>query len=154
MLLTSPLTGAAQTGLTSPTFTLLDDTAPSSNGKQMYVSAVGGTQIGVEENSISRPFTLTMFKPANIKVPTAGILEAAGLITNVPKNTNKVKTRKSVSVNAVGGYGLLDITTTFDIPVNSPESDLVSIKSAISAHIGALQQDLDQWYSAILSGAL
>jgi len=154
MNITSPLTGVAQTGLTSPTFTLADDTAPSGNGKQKYVSVVGGTQVGVNENSISRPFTVTVFKPANVKTPSQGILEAAGLITNVPKNTNKLKTRKSVAVNAVGGYGLMDITTSFDIPVNAPESDLVSIKSAISAHIGALQQDLNQWWSAILSGAL
>jgi hypothetical protein len=44
---TSPITGGAQTGLTSPTYTVVTDTAPPGNpGKQVAVTALGGTQAG------------------------------------------------------------------------------------------------------------
>jgi hypothetical protein len=154
MDITSPLTGVAQTGLTSPTYTLADDTPPASNSKQWYVTALGGTQTGVSAHSVGRPFTLSVFAPAKAKTPTSGVLSEAGLITNIPKNQNKVITRKSIGVNSVGGYGIMNLSTSFDVPVNGPETDLVSIKAAISAHIGALEQSLDQWYTAIESGAL
>lgn len=37
----SPVTGAAVTGLTSPTYSLTTDVAPSLNGKQYAITAVG-----------------------------------------------------------------------------------------------------------------
>lgn len=154
MNLTTPLTGAAQTGLTSPTFTLGSDSAPSTNGKQFYVSALGGTQTGVLANNIANPFTLSLFRPAVIKTMPVNITSINGLIGNAPKNVNKLITRKGLSINSVGGYAIMDITTNFNIPVGAPFYDLVSIKSAISAHLGALNQDLDQWFEAIESGSL
>lgn len=55
--LTSPITGAAQTGFTSPTYTLTSDLAPDNNGKQVAVTALGGTQVGVTTHSVAAPFT-------------------------------------------------------------------------------------------------
>ena len=58
--LTSPITGAAVTGLTSPTYTVAVDTPPNTWSKQWAVTALGGTQTGVDtSSSASRPFTLT-----------------------------------------------------------------------------------------------
>lgn len=45
----SPLTGASQSDLTSPTYTLTSDVAPNSNGEQAAVTALGGTQTGVTD---------------------------------------------------------------------------------------------------------
>lgn len=46
--LSSPVTGGAQTGFTSPTYTLTADTPPAgSGGKQYAATALGGTQAGV-----------------------------------------------------------------------------------------------------------
>lgn len=154
MNLNSPVTGFAQTGLTSPTFTLVPDTAPMSNGKQFAISALGGTQTGVAANSVGAPFSITYVRPAAFKMADAGILAASGMIANVPKNVHKLITRKAVGVNSEGGKGVLLIETTFSVPVNSPDTDLVSIKSAISAHVGAIQQDGDQWFEGILDGTL
>ncbi|DAD52440.1 coat protein [ssRNA phage SRR5466725_1] len=152
MNLTSPLTGAAQTGLTSPTFTLSADTAPTIAGKQFAISALGGTQTNVLANTIATPFTISLFKPAKIKaVPANSLL--AGIQPNWPKNQNKLITRKSVNCTSIA-QSILEIRTEFNIPAGAPVQDLVSIKSAISSHIGALQQDLDQWYEAIESGTL
>ena len=45
---TSPITGQPQTGLTSPTYTVVADTAPAGNpGKQVAVTALGGDRKSV-----------------------------------------------------------------------------------------------------------
>lgn len=54
----SPVTGGTQTGLTSPTYTLTADIAPSALGKQHAVTALGGTQTGVRTSSAADPFTV------------------------------------------------------------------------------------------------
>jgi hypothetical protein len=66
--LTSPITGAAQTGLTAPTYTHTPDVAPAASGRQVAVTALGGTQTGVLAHTVSSPFTLTFFKPSVSKV--------------------------------------------------------------------------------------
>jgi len=98
LTLTSPVTGGAQTGLTSPTYTLATDTAPTSAGKQYAVSALGGTQAGVDASSTpSRPFTWTGSRPAVLRQLPA-LNASTGLLPNVPNNVYKVLVRKGVTV--------------------------------------------------------
>lgn len=154
MNITSPLTGAAQTGLTSPTYTLAEDMAPAPNGKQWYVSALGGTQTGVVANSISRPFTISVYKQAVIKTLTTILGAAVGLVSNIPRNKIAVITRKAAAFNTLGGYGMIEVKTEISVPAGVPENDLVSLKAAMSAHIGTLTQDGNQWWQAAESGGL
>lgn len=136
---TSPITGTAQTGLTSPTYTLTADIAPSINGKQNAVTALGGTQTGVTVHSVAAPFTVSAFRPQNLK----GLGKAnpvTGLIANVPKNQYKVITRKGVLPLAGQPYQTMLITTTVDVPAGSDLADPANIRAALSAHIGALSQ--------------
>lgn len=137
--LTSPITGAAQTGLTSPTYTHVADTAPTPQGKQVAVTALGGTQTGVSVHSVAAPFTVSCFRPATFKAlgkpnPTTG------LISNVPKNQYKVITRKGVLPLAGQPYQTMQITTLIDVPAGSDLADPANIRAALSAHIGALTQ--------------
>lgn len=93
--ITSPITGAAQTGFTSPTYTVVSDMAPTPQGKQVAVSALGGTQAGVTTHTVSSPFTLNFVRPPVYKTlgkpnPTTG------LIKDVPRNTYKFIGRKGV----------------------------------------------------------
>jgi len=70
----SPVTGAPITGFTSPTYTLIADTAPDVNGKAYAVSALGGTQAGVVVSSSSYPFTLLFTRPKVIRqLPALGL---------------------------------------------------------------------------------
>lgn len=136
---TSPITGSAQTGLTTPTYTLVSDTAPSINGKQWAVSALGGTQTGVNVHSVAAPFTVSCFRPANLK----GLGKAnptTGLIANVPMNTYKVITRKGVLPLAGQPYRNMVVYTQVDVPAGSDLADPANIRAALSAHIGALSQ--------------
>ncbi len=136
---TSPITGAAQTGFTSPTYTLTADLAPDNNGKQNAVTALGGTQTGVTAHSVASPFTLTFVRPKVFRQlgkpnPTTG------LIKDVPRNTFKLITRKGVLPLAAQPFTNLQITTIIDVPAGSDTADPANIRAALSAHIGALSQ--------------
>jgi len=136
---TSPITGAAQTGLTTPTYTHVADTAPTPQGKQVAVTAVGGTQTGVTVHSVAAPFTISAFRPANFK-QLGKANSVTGVIANVPKNQYKVITRKGVLPLAGQPYQIAIITTTCDIPAGSDLADPANLRAMFSAHIGALSQ--------------
>lgn len=135
----SPITGTAQTGLTAPTYTLTTDTAPSNNGKQWAVTALGGTQTGVVVHSVAAPFTISCFKPQNTVV-LGTPNPSTGVIGNVKKNSYKVITRKGVLPLAGQPYQTMIITTTIDVPAGADNADSPSVRAALSAHIGALSQ--------------
>lgn len=136
---TSPVTGSAQTGLTSPTYTLTADTAPDSNGKQHAVTALGGTQTGVDASSVSRPFTLTFVKPKVLRT-LGNPNPVTGIISNVPVNTYKLITRKGVLPLTGQPSRTMLVTTTIDVPAGADTADPSNIRAALSAHIGMLTQ--------------
>ena len=137
--LTSPITGLAQTGFTSPTYTHVADAAPDITGKQVAVTALGGTQTGVTAHSMSSPFTLTFFRPKVFRFlgkpnPTTG------LIKDVPRNTFKLITRKGVTPLAGQPFANMQITTIIDLPAGADTADAPNVRAALSAHFGALSQ--------------
>jgi len=136
--LSSPVTGSAQTGLTSPTYTVVVDTAPNMFGKQSAVTALGGTQTGVTTHSASSPFTLSRFRPQQLKtLPQAN---SQGIIKNIPNNTYKCITRKGVTP-ALGVPPIaMPITTTIPVPAGVDTYDAPNLRAALSAHIGMLTQ--------------
>lgn len=150
--LTSPVTGSAQTGLTSPTYTLSDDIAPGPNGVQQAVTALGGTQTDVTVNSVSRPFTITFTRPKALKVP--GQLNANGYLTSVPRNDWKLNTRKGVTPAS----GQLDtvamIQTIISVPVGADTYDDDEIRAMLSLHIGALSAESAGIGDAVTSGVM
>lgn len=137
--LSSPVIGAAQTGFTSPTYTLVSDVAPTNNGRQVAVSAVGGTQVGVVANSVAAPFSVTFVRPATLRV-LGQPNPITGLIANIPTNTYKVITRKGVLPLAGQPYKTMLITTIIEVPAGSDTADAANIKAALSCHIGSLSQ--------------
>jgi hypothetical protein len=136
---TTPVTGSAQTGLTSPTYTIAVDSNPDNNGKQYYVSALGGTQTGVLAHSVAAPFTLSCFRPKVLK-NLAPVNPVTGVLRAVPTNTYKVITRKGVLPLAGQAYKTAVIKSELEIPAGSDLADPLSLRAAISAHIGLLSQ--------------
>jgi hypothetical protein len=66
---TSPIAGGAQTGFTSPTYTVVaDGSAPNPRTRQVAVTALGGTQVGVRTSTVSDPFTVSYTPPNTLKV--------------------------------------------------------------------------------------
>jgi len=151
--LTSPITGTAQTGLTSPTYTLTTDTAPLITGKQWAVTALGGTQTGVTSHSVAAPFTISAFRPANFK-QLGKANSVTGVISNVPKNQYKVITRKGVLPLAGQPYQTMQITTIMDVPAGSDLADPANLRAALSAHIGALSQQSAGTGDTVVSGII
>jgi len=151
--LSSPITGAAQTGFTSPTYTLLLDTAPDVNGKQWAVSALGGTQAGVTTHTVAAPFTITFTRPKVFRVlgkpnPTTG------LIKEVPMNTYTVLTRKGVLPLAGQPYVNCMIKTTISIPAGADTADAANLRAALSAHFGAVSQQSAGQGDTVVSGII
>lgn len=133
------ITGAAQTGLTSPTYTLSVDNPPDINAKQSAVTALGGTQTGVDAHSVARPFTVTVARPKTFQSlgkqnPVTGVLNSVG------RNTYKILTRKGLTVLAgqpsVSGI----VRTEIEVPAGSDIADPANLRAMLSAHIGFLQQ--------------
>jgi hypothetical protein len=149
--ITSPITGAAQTGFTSPTYTVVSDMAPTPQGKQVAVSALGGTQAGVTTHTVSSPFTLNFVRPAVYKSlgkpnPTTG------LIKDVPRNTYKFIGRKGVLPLAGQPYAIAQATLTLDIPAGSDTADAANIRGLLSALFGAVAQQSSGTGDTMVSG--
>lgn len=135
----TPVTGLAQTGLTSPTYTISVDTAPSVNGKQYAVTALGGTQTGVVAHSVSQPFTVTMFRPQTFRGLDT-VDPVTGQLRSVPRNVYKVLTRKGVLPLAGQSPVVAMVETIIHVPAGSDTADAVSIRAMLSAHFGTLSQ--------------
>lgn len=136
--LTSPVTGGAATGFTSPTYTLATDTAPSNTGKQYAVSGIGGTQTGVDSSSSpSRPFTITLQRPAVLRQLPA-VNAATGILPNVPKNSYKIIVRKGVTPLTGQAAQVALATVQIDIPAGADTADTANVRAMLSLLVGAL----------------
>lgn len=151
--LSTPITGAAQTGLTSPTYTLTTDVAPGNNGKQYAVTALGGTQTGVRSHAVSDPFTITFVRPVQFRnLPPANAI--TGLRNSVPKNTYKLIVRKGVLPYANANASVMLISCNIDVPAGSDSYDAVNVRAALSAAIGALSQISSGIGDTLVSGVM
>jgi hypothetical protein len=150
---TSPITGSAQTGLTAPTYTILADNAPDSNGKQFYVSALGGTQTGVTTHSVASPFTLSMFRPKVLKT-LAPVNAVTGVLRSVGVNSYKVITRKGAIVLAGQAFRTANVTTEINAPAGSDLADPIELRAMLSCHIGLLTQLSNELGNSVTTGTI
>lgn len=150
----SPVTGSAQTGLTSPTYTIVADTAPTSAGKQYAVTALGGTQTGVDSTSTpSRPFTVTLSRPPVLRA--LGVVDpVTGVLRSVPRNTYKVLTRKGVTPLTGQASVPSQIRTECEIPAGADSVDAPNIRAALSFHIGVLNQISASMGDTLVTGVI
>lgn len=134
---TSPVTGATMAGLTSPTVTWTVDTAPAANIKQWAATTLGGTQTGVTVHGVSSPFTFSAIRPVTYK--GLGYVDPSkGVRGSVPKNVHKFITRKGVVPLAGNAAQIMIITTEISVPAGADVADPLSVKAALSAHLGEL----------------
>jgi hypothetical protein len=135
----SSITGAAQTGLTTPTYTLIVDTSPDINAKQSVVSALGGTQTGVDVHSVARPFSVSVFRPKSF-ASLGKVNPVTGVLSGVGRNTYKCLTRKGVTPLAGQASQVSICRTEIEIPAGADTADAANVRAMLSAHIGLLQQ--------------
>lgn len=149
----SPITGAPGTGLSSPTYTIVADAAPAPNAKQWYVSALGGTQTNVTISSVDKPFTLSVYRPIVFQRlppvnPVTGVLPRTG------RNVHTVLSRKGATPLTGQTPQNIVIKTEVSIPAGCETNDFPALAAALSAHIGSLWEQSNEWGDAMASGAL
>lgn len=150
---TSPITGAAVSGLTSPTYTIAADVAPSINGKQYAVTALGGTQTGVDTNTVSKPFTITFFRPVALKT-LPQINPTTGVIKNIPMNQYKLITRKGAQPAANQMLMVARITTIIEVPAGSDTYEPEELRAMISSHAGTMWAQASGIADTVITGVL
>lgn len=138
--LSTPVTGGAQTGFTSPTYTVaLDTSAPSARTKQYAVTAVGGTQTGVRTSTVGDPFTIGYTPPAVLRGPPSAN-PITGKYGQIPFNVHKLNSRKGVNFAANQVPVTNFINTDIGIGAGGESYDAANIRAMIALHIGALNQ--------------
>lgn len=140
LTLTSPVTGGAQTGLTTPAYTLATDSAPTNTGKQYAVSGLTGTQTGVDTSSSpSRPFTITNSRPPVLRQLPA-VNAVTGLIGNVPVNVYTINVRKGVTVLSGQAPRVAYANVQIGVPAGADLNDAPNVRAMLSLLVGALNQ--------------
>lgn len=132
----SPVTGAAVTGLTSPTFTVTADVAPTPLGKQYVVTALGGTQTDVSVHSLSSPFFVSFTRPSTFK-PLSLVNPSTGRLISVPRNTWKMVVGKGATPLAGQASVPILFRGDFVIPAGVDTADPNELKAFMS-FIGGL----------------
>lgn len=150
---TSPVTGAAVSGFTTPTYTIAADLAPGNNGKQYAITALGGTQTNVEVHSVSKPFTLTMFRPAQLRaLPKAN--PVTGVIKAIPVNQYKFIVRKGAQPAVNQSSEVIEINCSIKVPAGVDTYEPEDLKAAISLAIGVLSQQSSGIADTLITGIL
>lgn len=132
------ITGGAQTGFTTPGYTVTADVAADVNGKQWAITAITGTQAGVTAHTPQSPFTWSYWRPK-----VAKLLPAIGLnaqYTNVPNNKHVIITRKGVTIAANQPPRVAQARIELEIPAGAESYDPANVRALLSATIGALNQ--------------
>lgn len=151
--LTSPVTGGAQTGFTSPSYGVVADTAPSSNGKQWAATSATGAGNTPRTHSASDPFTVTFERPANVRqapIPNP----VTGVIGNVPRNTYKCRVRKGVIPVTGQNPQVMLLTGVFDVPAGADLANPVDVRAGLSLFIGSLNQQSAGLGDTLLSAVI
>lgn len=148
----SSTTGGAQTGFTSPVFTLVDDTAPVVNAKQKTVTAITGTVGTATPNSASSPFTATFYKPAVLRALPAPN-PVTGLYGQIPNNQYKLIIRKGGSV-AVGVSATAIARLTIDVPAGMDSYNPDNVRALVSFLVGLLSEESSDLGDTVVTAVL
>jgi len=151
--MTSPVAGATVAGLTSPTYSVAVDQAPNTNSKQWYVSAIGGTQTGVDAgSSATKPWTFTWSRPAQIK--TLNAVDSNGVIRQVAFNTYEYLMRRGFIPLAGQAVRVANWRTQMPVLAGSDTADAQNIRAAVSSYIGGLNQQASGLAESMITGSL
>lgn len=151
--LTTPVTGGAQTGFTSPTYTVASDVAPDAQSRQHAVTALGGTQTGVTTHTATSPFTFTVRRPVSFKQvgvpnPSTGVIYPSG------KNVWKMIVRKgctpAASQSPIVGMASVELS----VPAGADTYDAANVRALVGFLVGVLNQQSAGIGDSLVSGIM
>jgi len=149
--LASPVTGSAQTGLTSPTFTVVADQT-NNDSKRYVVTQLGGTQTGVTTHSATRPFAIDFWRPRNVS--PVRIPDSNGVIRQFPRNVYGVTVRKGVDVGANQATQVEKYELRCERAAGAETYQPAEGRAALSLLIGALQAQSAGWGDTLVNNVL
>jgi hypothetical protein len=107
----------------------------------------------VTVHSVASPFTVTIVRPKSFK-QLGPVVPNTGLVARVPKNSWKIIVRKGVTPLAGQPAALMVIKIDIDVPAGADTADAANIRAAISAAVGALNQQSAGLGDTLVSGVL
>lgn len=132
------ITGGAQTGFTSPTYTGTADLATDLRSKQSVITALGGTQAGVTAHSVTSPFTVTARRPSIMKTLAMAFLNGVtSQYSRVPYNDYMILVRKAAQV-ASGQWIVNEFRATFHIAAGTETYDIANVRGGVSCFVGVI----------------
>lgn len=134
------VTGAPNTGLTTPTYTLSLDKAPTYLGIQHAVTSLGGTQTGVSTNSPLLPFTVNLIRPASLK-QLAAIRTGSNQLLSNNRNKWRMVFRKGCLLAASPVYGQANVGIDFDLPAGMEVTASPELRALMSLIGGILNSN-------------
>jgi len=136
--LTGVITGGAQTGFTSPTYTLSLDNPPDNRSKQSAVTTIGGTQAGVVAHTVNAPFTVTFRRPSILKTLSVAVLNGlTGQYSRVPFNEYIMLVRKAAQV-ALNQWVINEYRLNSKVYAGTETYDAPNVRAGVSLTVGAL----------------
>lgn len=151
--LSSPVSGATVTGLTSPTYTVTQDTVVAANMKQYVVTALGGTQTDVSLHSVASPFLVSMTKPSVFK-PLSLVNPVTGRLTSVPRNHWKMIFLKGATPLAGQAQVPMLARVEFAIPAGVDSADPNEIRAFLSFIGGTFWSGANGITATLMDGVL
>lgn len=146
----SSITGSAQTGLTTPTYTLASDLAPDANSRAYVVTALGGTQTNVRASTAGDPFTALIRRGRYQSIPPKN--PVTGAYGNIPLNRIEVLCQKGVYVDSSNVLRTARIRVIAELPAGSEAADPANIRALASFTIGLLSEESQDYGDTLITG--
>lgn len=147
---TGPTAAISAGNLAAATYTFVPDMATDLRSKAFVVSALGGTQTGVNIHSVDAPKQFIVKKPAVFQQPSAYNV-TTGRYGRVPKNVTRIIGRGSANV-ASGQVEIIPITLDIGIPAGAMTYDRPNVEASVAMFIAALYDQKEEIITAIRDG--
>lgn len=151
--LSGTVTGATVSGLTSPTYTVTQDVAPTSLTKQYVVTALGGTQTDVSTHSVASPFLVSMTRPAAFKALSV-VNPVTGRLQSVPRNVWKMVVLKGATPLTGQSPSTIIARLEFAVPAGVDSADPNEIRALMSFLGGVLSSQAGGMAASFIDGVL
>lgn len=151
--LSGTIAGGAQTGFTTPGYTVTQDNAVDGNVKRWVVTALTGTQAGVRVHSVSDEFSITIVKPKVMKVIQA-------FSSLLPNSFRPAFNRYWLIIKkgSIPAAGLVSVPNVIRIPIDvaagTDNYDAPNVRAMLSLAVGVLNNQSPGLGDTLCNGVL
>jgi len=150
--LSGPTTATTAGLLTAATYSFIPDMANDARSKVYVVSAIGGTQPGVNAHTADLPKLIVFKKPANWAV-LGGYSATTGRWARVPKNTFRVVGKIGVLV-AAGQTEIMTLGLDIPIPAGALSYDQANTEAGIVMFLQGIINQLPGFIATTKTGLM